>query len=109
MKYLRVVVLMVNNASRDRRVLKLVLVIKGIKKYFYILACHLTQPEIDKKLVLVIIDNIRVSGIHCTYGCLPDCPLEPNYGCLEGSCSSVCITVYFLLYPLLALVVSAIL
>jgi hypothetical protein len=44
----------VNNASRNERVLKFILVIKGIIKYFYILACHLTQPEIGQKSVLVI-------------------------------------------------------
>jgi hypothetical protein len=24
------------------------------------------------------VDQIRASGTHCTYGCLPDYPLEPN-------------------------------
>jgi hypothetical protein len=39
-------VVLVNNASRDRRVYKLVLVIRAIKKYFSILVYHLTQPQI---------------------------------------------------------------
>jgi hypothetical protein len=55
-------IVLVNNVSRDRRVLKLVLVIRAIKKYFSILGCHLTQPKIGQKVVLVIFeDEVRAA------------------------------------------------
>jgi hypothetical protein len=45
----------VNNASRggDEGVLKFILVIRAIKEYFCITGCHLTQPIIGQKSVLV--------------------------------------------------------
>ena len=54
------IIVLVNNASRNREVLKFVLVIWAIKKYQSILGCHLTQPKIDKKLVLVIKEVMRL-------------------------------------------------
>ena len=48
------ILVLVNNASRDGRVLKFVLVIRGIKKYYSILGCHLPQPRIGQKSVSVI-------------------------------------------------------
>ena len=48
------ILVLVNNASRNGRVLKCVLVIQAIEEYLSILGCHLTQPKIGQKLFRVI-------------------------------------------------------
>ena len=40
----KVNIVLVNNASRNRRVLKFIRVIQAIEEYLSILGCHLTQP-----------------------------------------------------------------
>ena len=46
--------LKVNNASRTERVLKFIRVVGAICKYFCLLVCHLAQPRLTQKVVLVI-------------------------------------------------------
>jgi hypothetical protein len=52
-------IVLVNNASRDRRALQSVLEIWAVKKYQSILGYHLTQPKIGQKAVLVIFEEMR--------------------------------------------------
>jgi hypothetical protein len=40
----KVNIVLVNNASRNGRVLKFIRVIQAIEEYLSILGCHLTQP-----------------------------------------------------------------
>jgi hypothetical protein len=52
------------DASRNGRVLRFVLVIRAIKGYLSILGCHMTQPKIGQKLVLVNNEYLRAVRVY---------------------------------------------